>query len=309
MLVLRYKKVSALFVALSLAYLAQAVFFTANKSALVKYHITRGQDLVISLTFAVVLIAIWIVGLFGYVWLRAYSEAISEGEDGAAFTAISRAVLLIALWLPASTVVGGFLAHFYTVHPATSANLVRLNNYLNVGYLLATFWCMYNASKQLLGVLKRRPVLKAPQLLNVIFICFAALYVLLALHDPTRRAPTANVAVASYYEPDWLIVLTLLIPRLIMWFLGALAVQNIYLYQKRVKGVLYKASLAKLALGVGSAVVVTIIIRCIQSLAEPLSRLHLGPVLAVIYVLLIVISVGYILIAKGARDLRKIEEL
>ena len=141
------------------------------------------------------------------------------------------------------------------------------------------------------------------------YIIFAALYCFLVFHDPTRSVPSRTVAVASYYEPDWLLTLTIIIPRLLMWYLGFRAVYNILVFRDKVKGALYKSALNSLARGLIGVVITVIILRTTQSLAATLSTISIGLILVIIYALLIIIAVSYGLIARGAKNLQKLEDL
>jgi hypothetical protein len=174
--------------------------------------------------------------------------------------------------------------------------------------LLPAFWLVKSGSQKLLAIIKK-PVNTMPSLVMIGYIAVSALYVLLVLHDPARLAPTNNASVASYYQPDWLIITTLVIPRLIAWFWGLQAVINILLYRAHVKGRLYKEALNSLAIGLAGILIMTILLRSLQSLTTSLNQWSLAVILAVIYLLLIVISIGYAFIAVGAKNLQKLEEL
>lgn len=308
MLVLENKRWSGLYVSFIIVYLLQILLLPADKTTLTKYQIDATQAKALALTIAIPYIIIWLIALLGYLRLKTYVELIQKDKDGAAFKTISRGVLWLGLWLPLSTIITNFFSQFYSSHHSSTASLVRLDNYLNLLILFGGFWLVNKGTNRLLPLIKK-PTFSTPQALVLAYITFSALYVLLALHDPARQFPTRSVATASYYEPDWLLVITMLIPRLIYWFLGVQAVQNIYIYRKKVKGRLYKQALNNLALGLGGVLAVTILLRFLQSLSSALGQLNLGLLLIVIYMLLILISVGYVLMAKGAKSLQKLEEL
>ncbi len=132
---------------------------------------------------------------------------------------------------------------------------------------------------------------------------------MLTLEDSARQAPTHSVSIASYYLPDWLIITTIVIPRLILWFWGIKAVEDIYMYRKKIKGKIYKVALQNVARGIAAVVVATILLRCFQSLSSPIGELSLALIILLIYLLLIAIGIGYVLIYKGAKQLQKIEDL
>ncbi len=308
MILLRHKKISGLFILFSIIYLLQSLLTKPDKTSLEKYHLTVAHAHELGLTIAIPYLIIWFIALIGYLRLRDYTESIKDSKDGAAFATISIGVLWLALWLPLSAVIAGFTTHIYNLHPGATASMVWLNNYLNIVLLFPAFVIIHSGSKKLLSLIK---VVRQPsfQKTTLVFIGLSALYLLLVLHDPARQVPTHSAPVASYYQPDWLLVLTVIIPRLIMWFLGIQAMQNIYLYRKRIKGSIYQSALNNLARGIGSVVVAVVVLRSLQSLSSMLGRASLGLLLLIIYMLLIVIAIGYVFIANGAKKLKRIEEL
>lgn len=308
MIVARYRKLTALFILLSIAYLALSVLLPADKTTLARYHITKGQDVALTFTVTIPYLIIWFVALVGYSRFKAYTETIAKSKDGAALQTVATGILWLALWLPLSAVLGTIINGYYNAHKSTTPTLVNINNYLNIIILFVSFWFIYEGSNRLLKVIKK-PSLRIPQALAMLFITFSAYYLFLVLHDPARQFPTHHVAVAAYYLPDWLIVLLIVIPRLFTWYLGIQAVYNIYLYRKGVKGPIYKQGLNDLASGLGWVIITIIILRCFESLSSQLTKLSLGLVLLLVYALLALVAVGYFLIAKGAKSLQRIEEI
>ncbi len=299
---------SSLYVLFIAVYLFQILALPADKATLKKYHLGTTQVRVLALTVAIPYIIIWLVALVGYLRLKAYTGLIKKDKDGAAFQKISQGIFWLTLWLPLSTIIANFFSQFYGSHHGVTANLIRLNNYLFLILLFVGFLLVNRGTNKLL-VLVKKPAWLAKQSVVIVYIIFAALYILLTLHDSARALPTKTVAVASYYEPDWLIVVSLVIPRLIYWFLGVQAVQNIYTYRQKVRGKLYKQALNYLTIGLAGVLVMTISLRCLQSLAAPLAQLSLGLLLGLVYALLILIAISYVFIAKGAKQLQQLEEV
>lgn len=307
-MLLRHKKTTAVFILLAGLYIAQSLLVAPDQEILDKYHITAAQADALSLTIALPYVIIWFIALIGYLRLRSYALSIKGTKDGEAFRKIGIGILLLTIWLPLSTLVSSFASQIYHDHPTFTDDLVRLVNYANVLILFPAFLIINQGSRKLLA-LTRTTIQSPSQRVTLVFIALSALYVFLTLQDPARSVATASVMTASYYQPDWLIITTLVIPRLLMWFLGIQAVYNIYLYSKKVKGAIYKSSLRNLAMGIGGVVLISILLRCLQSLSSQIGNFSLGLLLLIIYFLLIIISAGYILISRGANSLQQIEEL
>jgi hypothetical protein len=303
----RYYPVILAFVVLTAVYLVLTFTTPVDQATLHKYHISSGGLTAVLLTVALPYIVIWFVALLGYLSLRDYTYSIRRSKDGAAFHEIARGVLWLTLWLPLSAVVSALTGYYYHRHPGATAHMVQLSAYANLLLLLPAFWFTYSGSRRLIKLVRQ------PERIVFGAVCayaaFAALYTFLTLHDSSRHLPAHGVPIATYYMPDWLIVTTVIIPRLLEWLLGFQAAYNIYVYRNKVKGEIYKQSLTNLARGLASTVTIVIILRCVQSLSTQLNHKSLGFLLLVIYILLILIAISYTLIMRGARALKRIESL
>jgi hypothetical protein len=308
MLLLKNKRFSGLYLLLIIIYLLQTFATKVNPAVLSKYRIDSLEDRFLSLTVVLPYIIIWLIALVGYLGLQNYAKSLGREKDGVAFQGIAHGVLWLSLWLPLSSIIGDFVSQYYTDHPSATANLVRLDNYINLVILLLGTWLLYKGTEKLLNVMQYKKKVLVSQPFLYAYLILSGLYIYFTFQDPARQFPTHTVTVASYYESNWLLFLTLVIPRLIYGFLGLVAIYNIYLYNVKVKGALYKQALKHLAQGLIAVIISTMILRCIQSLATPLEKFSLAAVLVLVYVLLLIIAIGYVLIAKGAQKLQQLEE-
>ncbi|HEX4774574.1 MAG TPA: hypothetical protein VH234_03590 [Candidatus Saccharimonadales bacterium] len=308
MLITKYKKITALFALISLAYVLLVALLPQDKATLSKYHISGGQLVGLDIAILAPYIVIWLFALVGYLRLKAYAESIRGGKDGEAFRLIALGLFWLSFWLPISAVISSATSGYYRAHTSSTPEMINLNNYVNILLLLAAFIFVYEGSKKLLSIVKRTEV-PLPHFVMILFISFSSVYTFLVIHDPARQFPTQSVHVASYYLPDWLIILSIVIPRLITWYLGVKAIHNIYMYRKKTKAPIYKHALSRLAFGLGWVIATIIVLRLFESLTSQLNRMSLQAILLIIYVLLAIMCVGYVLIAKGARSLQRIEEI
>jgi hypothetical protein len=308
MIMSRYKKLTALFIVLSIAYLLLTILLPVDKSTLHKYHISHAEDIILALTITIPYLIIWFIALVGCLRLRSYISTIFKSKDGAAFRTIGTGILWLTLWLPLSAIFSSISSGIYQSHPSAKPSMIIINNYVNIIILGVAFWFIHNGTSQLLRVIKK-PASRMPQTLMMLFIAFASLYVFLVLRDPARQHATHDVSVAAYYLPDWLTITSVVIPRIIIWFWGIEAIYNIYLYRKWVKGPIYRNALYDLANGLTGVVLILVILRCLQSLSSLLEAWTLGVVLGFVFILLILLAIGYLLIARGAKSLQRIEEI
>lgn len=306
-LLLKNWRITTLYIFFIVVCILQALIPSPDKATLAKYSISAWHERLVALSVELPYIIIWIMSLVGYLRLNTYAQVISKGKDGKAFRTISVGLLFLSLWLPLTSILNSVASEIYANHPGSTAALVITNVYIDLILLFLGFLFVYLGSAKLLPLITR---IKFQASLPVIlgFITFSCLYTFLVLHDPARSHTTHSVAVSTYYEPDWLIILTVVIPRLIYWFLGVQAVYNIYLYSVGVKGKLYKSALKSLAMGLSGVIGITILLRCLQSLSTELDELSLALLLILVYALLILIGLAYGFVVKGARALQKLEE-
>jgi hypothetical protein len=116
MLVLRYKRLTAIFTILAVAYFVLTITLPSNKTTLTKYHLTSGQDIILTLTIALPYLIIWYVAFTGYLRFKSYTDTIKKSKDGVAFNTISTGLLWLVLWLPISTIVGTITSSYYRSH-------------------------------------------------------------------------------------------------------------------------------------------------------------------------------------------------
>jgi sulfite exporter TauE/SafE len=97
-------------------------------------------------------------------------------------------------------------------------------------------------------------------------------------------------------------------PYIYTWFIGLLAAYEIYLYAFKTPGIIYRRALKLLALGLGWTIAVSVLSQYITTLTK-VRLLKINALLILVYSLLILLAVGYLLVAWGAKKLQRIEEV
>jgi hypothetical protein len=300
-------QISSVFLLLAAVYLWVSLTNKPSPATLEKYNISDSQLHLLVLTIAVPYIIIWVIGLVGYLRLRSYTKYLGKGKDGVGFRTVARGVFLFTLWLPLSTLLASLANRYYGNHPTLTEELTWLVNYINLFILLPAFWLINSGAEYLVRTTKAKWV-GMSRFQVVAFTWVMAIYVFVTFQDSARSVPDVAGDAATYYMPDWVILLTIILPRIFMWFLGLSAAASMILYSREVKGTIYKLALRYVALGIAGVVIATIVLRIVQSLTTALNDLSLALLLLLVYVLLIIIGIGYVLIANGTKQLQKIEE-
>ncbi len=310
---MRTKKLFSLFSLLGLIYVWSNFGLPPNEVTQMRYHLSFAQLQLLRVTLVVPILAIWFVAFYGYSKFKEYSELIKESPDGKALSHISTGLLVLAIWLPVNSIVSNVTAYWQRVYPNLTPSLVIFRNYLALAIVLGAFWCIHKGARELLLLLlkgdKNSVSTDLKQYYKVVFLAASLLLVYLTFSNPARQFPTEGVAQAAYYLPDFLIFLTIIIPYVAILYLGLSAFQFIHTYGKKVTGIIYAQALKYLANGIGVTVMTIMLLRYLTSMASILTTATLKVLLLIIYLLVAVIGVGYILIAIGAKKLKKIEEV
>lgn len=308
LLLKRHWKLTVLFGLFAAVYVAQAITSVPSGGTLAHYHISGTRFHELSLTVAVPYMVIWFVGLAGYVRLQSYVSFLGNGRDGPGFRSLATGVLLATLWLPTNTLLANSIHTFSDQNPSLAGALLRLLVYGNIVLLLAAFYYMMRGSDQLVDTTKT--VAKGMSRRQMLwFVGFAAVYTFLTFRNAPGQSGGFTFAVSVYGEPDWLALITIVIPRLITWYFGFSAAAGLVNYSRGVRGKIYKRATLWVATGIAGIASAIIILRTVQSLSRNLDGISLVYQLSIVYTLLLVIGLGNWLLAAGAKRLQRIEEL
>jgi hypothetical protein len=208
----------------------------------------------------------------------------------------------LAFWFPVTAVFNTYSNWLVEKHVHLVGPVAVTQNYLSLLVPLIGFILISIGARGLSELTKQRPSMLGINIMVIVLALIGVIYVYLV-------TSTHNRLNTSYHLSTMYILLTLVVPYIYMWFIGILSFYEIFLYRAKIPGILYRQSWQLLASGVGSLIVISILIQYLTTVSERLNRLSLNWVLMVVYALLILIGVAYILVALGVRNLKKIEEV
>jgi hypothetical protein len=247
-----------------------------DAAALTKFRLSVAEIKLLGLTIALPIIIIWLIGAYVYTKFSSYVQAIEKDRDGRAFSQIKLGLFALFLWLPITSITSNITTYSYRMHPSWTIPLVIMNNYLNLLIVLVGFGFVYNGSRGLTRLREtKRPSLWKHAIL-VPLIVVGGLFIFLSLNNAVRQYPSAVV--------------------------------ELYIFRTKVRGVIYKNALDNFAKGLLCIVTSVIFIRYLSALTTVFNSAALKIVLLVIYCLLVVLLLGYILLAKSVKKLEAIEK-
>lgn len=296
---------AVVFAGLMIAYIFLTYLPQPDKAVLRHYNLSLSGYYWLVSTIVALLILISTAGLYGSMVAKAYANLIKKSPDGQAINRISIGFLILSISLPFSSVLSSVIGQVVKHHTSWQPTLTIINNYIGLVLVAAAFTYIARGSEDLYRL--ARPRLKPlPQKMWVfLFIAASSIYSYFIITERANAQPARN----PYFLPIWLVVVTLTIPYLYFWYRGFNAAYNIFLYQKHVPGPIYTSALKYLSAGITFVILSSVSTRILSSVSPSLSRLHLTPLLFIIYGFLVLEAAGYFLIAVGAKRLRQIEEV
>lgn len=294
---------------LGVVYLLETILIPPDTGTLTKFQISGLEAKLLGMTVALPVVAVWMTGCYVYSKFKEYTETISSDKDGRAFNIISYGLLALVAWLPISVIFSNFFTYLYHMHSSWTAPLVIANNYINLLLVLAAFSFFYKGSYELATMHESRRFLNWKFIVFIPLVIVSELFTYLSLTNPARQYPTPGVPVAATYLPDWLQTGTLILPYIIVFYFGFYGVLHLYIYRKKVRGVIYKSALDYTAKGWLCIAVSIILIRYLAGMTTMFNSKTLQFVLLILYFLLVILMLGFILMVKSVKKLQIIEKV
>jgi len=294
-----------IFAVIIILYIGLSLLPAPDSHALAQYHLSVLHARILSTTIVLPVIAIWLVAMYGFVKLKEYAELIKKSPDGQAFNNMSTGVLFLAIGSPITSIVSSISTLLVRQHPGWQPAVTIINNYIGLVIMALGMYYIARGAEQLVSLIRKRSSEREQHYLVLLFITLSTFYSYFIITRPIHNQLEQRI----YYIPNVLILLTLAIPYLYFWYRGLLGAYNLYHYQKHVEGKIYKGSLSWVAAGIATIIAASILVRLLVTISARISTLSLTPLLLIIYGFLVMAALGYVLIAIGAKRLRRIEEV
>lgn len=246
--------------------------------------------------------AIWYAAFYAFTKLRQYSHAIKGFEDGKAFRSITIGMGVLSFGLVTPATLTQITQYIVSRHPGFKPASVVITDYSNLLLTLIAFVYINNGTHVLARLTKNRPGLMGLRTFALLFIILVSAFTYLVMNY--------HVGHNVYYLNTPLLLLTFIIPGLFVWFVALLSAYEFGLYAKFAEGLLYRQALRRFAYGIAIMIAGSVATQFVENtfVAVKVGQ-SLGILLLVEYVLLAVYVLGLILMALGAKKLKKIEEV
>jgi hypothetical protein len=299
----RLSRVFLSYIILAVIYLLLGIFLPVNTATAQTYHLSVTEYKVLVFLVNIPTIVVWFAVFYGYGTLESYSRAIRKTSDGKAFSAIAQGLKWLAWGLPIGSIITSVLGGIVHGSPELATPAFIIVHYVPLVVSLFAFTYISKGSRSLMQIIRNRFTSHSIRGLVITFAIISVLFTYFTIENVQGSVQN------PFFMPMWLVMITIVIPYLYVWFLGLLAAYEILLYGKRSKGLLYKRPLNYLAYGTGLSIIVTIVLQYLESDTTHLRKITFNALYVGVYMLLILYAVGYGLIALGAKRLKKIEEV
>ena len=272
------------------------------KATLIKYHLTATDARLLFFSLLLPTFVMWFSLFYGYAKLQGYSQLIKTNRDGKQVAKLAYGLLALALGLPLGSILSDILGLIARHHPSFTAASIVIPNYFNVLCMFIAFAFINLGIRGLNSLSRNRPGFAFGH-------AVAALDIVLGVIFCSLIARSHHNIMTAYHLTPAMVMLTFAIPYMYIWFLGLYAIAEMYAYSKQVAGIVYRKSWNRLAIGLGSIIVLDIVLQYLNTLSSWLNGLNLAGVLLLLYVLLFLLAAGFIVVALGTKELMRIEEV
>lgn len=293
--------------AVAIAIYALLLYFSpqANANSNNSLGLSRDQINLLKLTIILPYITAWALAVYGLTTLKRYTTSTKDLEEG--FVTLLNAVHKGLAWIVAGMVLAaiiGALRPFLVSLPYAPQVLTIIVNYLYILPLMIGFWIMYQGAKRMQIVRRIEwPQWRADNIIKtVIVLVLVGFYVFLTFTNPSRSR--------TYALPDIAIILTIIIPMFITWWLGfSVAFIMSDLIPRVTRANLFKA-MTRFLFGIWSIIFTSILLQAIFSLGSArLMSLGLGLILAIVYLFVILHGISYLFVALGVKNLKRVKPM
>lgn len=292
-----------IFLALLATYVILAFALPVNPETMSKYGLSETKLRLLRMSTVLPLAAVYLGALYGFTRIRDYADKIRGTKESPHFDKLAMGLTVLAFSLPVNSIVSTLAKYVKHAHPYFMADITIARQYLALALAFTAMYLISKGASGLYNTLKNITLPKQPMYVLLGPIILASVYTWLIVAQ-SGSMPDGQ----PYYLPIWAVVITIAIPYIFLWCVGAWAAFHLYIYQQGVKGLIYKRAIDNLAKGIAVIVLISISLQFLTTLSGLLNRLDLSPLLAVVYVLIAFYALGYALVARGAKQLKQIEE-
>jgi|GEM_PF-2481534 len=275
------------------------------------YHLSATAIRVLDATIILPIFIVWFLAIFAGVRFKQYALKLEGYDDALPSNTLADGLLTLGFG-SILTSIFSLVRSYYALNSQAYQTLTVLSNYLSLALIGTVFVVVYIGSKELLALLKSSPavaLVRQRLVASMVSTGLAVVYTAAVFTDDYRTTTSNPLTHASFYLHDGALLFTMVLPTVIIWTIAGQAIINLYAYQKNVQGSTYRRIYKLLSIGLATVLAFYVLITMLTTLSGFLSGSSLAVVLAFLYIIIIAYGAGFVVIAQGARKLRRLEEV
>lgn len=277
-----------------------------NLIAQSKYQISEFKLKLIGLTITIPILIIWLLSVYGANAVRRYAVAIQKSKDGKGYYYLSIGIFALVFQLIASS----FISLIIRFSPDYEKGLRIFSVYESALLALLAFGALAYGSKKLIDFAGFNKESRKYYWIPIIAVgLIGVLYTKAILANKYRLIAPEAGSQSTYGVSDNFIFMTIVPIYILAWFAGLYALTNVIIFQNKIKGIIYKQSFKDFAFGFGLIIGMSIALQFFSQASSYFVKISLSKILLILYAIIVVIVVGYVCIARGAKKLLKLESV
>lgn len=305
---LKLSRSTQLFIFLLLVFIASTFLLPANPLTKSTYNFNDTQYHLVLFMARIPYIMAWIAIFMAFRSLVNYTKRIIDTPEGTDFLAITKGMRWIAWGGIIPLLLSTFLyAIANGINPDFRASAIILTNYFYVIIALVAFTYISSGAHTL--SLRSKAAFNLSQVRVLIFLLVGLSVLFCLLIAGQLQMESLGHSFNSYYLPNWLIWVTIVVPYLFAWFVGLYAALLIIKSAHSTSGVIYRQALQLVAVGLFVTIVGLVARQYFTSIVPRTGHLTIGFALIMTYSVYAVQAAGAVLLVIGAKRLQKIEEI
>lgn len=295
------------YILLGIIYLLLAAALPVDAQASQIHRLTSGQYHLLQFMVNLPLLILSFSAFYGYAKLQNYADSIKQTPEGKDFNLLARGCKWLAWGVLIPAIITIILNSIANAKPSFTTTSLIITHYVSLIVALVAFGFINSGAHGLLTRTKKRLSATNLKILIMVFVLIGVIYCFLTF----RNLAGNNIGSTNnfYSLPLWLMLFTVIIPYLYTWVVGLLAAYEIMLFSKLSRGVLYRHALQQVAYGLGIVIASSVALQYLSAAIARDENLSLNASLAATYAIRLGAAAGYILIARGALHMKKIEEV
>jgi succinate dehydrogenase hydrophobic anchor subunit len=295
------------YLALTGIFLTLILALPASQSILNTYDLTNTKYYILLFLYVMPFLGIWYAAFYAYTKLRQYAKSIEGSVEADGYRTLAKGCGWLAYGLPFTATAGLSLYTLGQTNPDFKPASIILTNYLNLIMLMIGFTIIAVSVRQLIRLTKTKIDSMVASKISALFLILGLVYGYVSLKEISLDSITSTQN--EFFLPIWVIVISLIIPYLYIWFVGLLATFEMITYARNSKGLLYRQALSYVGYGITIVIAISITAQFLDSLAKSKGEMSINLAFASAFLIQLILAAGYILISIGANKLKRIEEV